>query len=186
MNETNKKSSKYFYFLKDYCVYFNKELNIDSLYEYINYSITEVINPILFNLISQITETDSMYEKHDLVTDSFLALHETKDIPNISINNIKKSLKNISRLSEAKKRKMNKGDQSAYFEAQDLSVDYDTKLILNTMLDTLNKEERELIEYHFIHGYSREDMVTLKLYKKSKATIDRDINRIFQKLKDTM
>ncbi|MGL6167431.1 MAG: hypothetical protein ACRC0Y_03975 [Fusobacteriaceae bacterium] len=187
MCKINKQKGKYFYFIKDYCNHFNKEINEESVYEFVNYSISECINPFLFQSVSHILDVDFMYEKCDLVIDSFMVVSLENDLSTISIKTIKNSLRDIVDSVMSKKRRMIKGDQSAYYDATDSSVvDCDSKLLLNNLLDTLSKEDRELIEYHFIHGYSRTEIVALNIYSKGRSSFFNDINRILKKLKDTM
>ena len=182
IKKPNKNKEKiYFWSLKDYCKNFKKEINNESLYNYIYYSIVEKINPYIYGFLKKSTEIDTSYDYNDITTDCYIHLSSKKDICEINITDIKNFLSNFYKYINRYKRKCNKvGEENLnniYY-----TEDTDSKIELKKAIQTLSKEDIKIITLYYFEGYTYEQITELCNIK-TKMGVKYRIETILKKLK---
>ena len=182
IKKPNKNKEKiHFWSLKDYCENFKKEINNESLYNYIYYSIVEKINPYIYGFLKKSTEIDTSYDYNDITTDCYIHLSSKKDIYEINITDIKNFLSNFYKYINRDKRKCNKvGEENLnniyYTENTDLKIE------LKKAIQTLSKEDIKIITLYYFEGYTYEQITELCNIK-TKMGVKYRIETILKKLK---
>lgn len=182
IKKPNKNKEKiYFWSLKDYCKNFKKEINNESLYNYIYYSIVEKINPYIYGFLKKSTEIDTSYDYNDITTDCYIHLSSKKDICEINITDIKNFLSNFYKYINRDKRKCNKvGEENLnniYY-----TENTDSKIELKKAIQTLSKEDIKIITLYYFEGYTYEQITELCNIK-TKMGVKYRIETILKKLK---
>lgn len=167
--------NKYFWSLKDYCEYKCREIDKESLYLYLNYSIVDVANPYIYGYVKNLSNKSSSL---DIVSDCYLYFEE-KDYTDITMINIKNLLANKYR------KRYLEIDYSFIMENIEYETDLDTLLFVKEILDSLCQEDREYIKLYFYQGYTYEQIAEV-MPLKSKNGVKYKIDTILKKLRDTL
>lgn len=170
----------HFWSLEDYCKRFDKPLNNEGLFLYIQYSIIEKPNPYISGFVKTSTKIDLGYDEYDISTDCYVYLSTKKDIESITIKDIKSYLCNFYKYVNRQKRKCNR-EYETDIDTISYSDNLDLQLELKELTSSLSQEELQILNLYYFKGYTYEDIGSL--LGKTKQGIKFKIDTILKKLR---
>lgn len=140
------------YDLKEYCDKNNVEMNEDSLYEYIRILVLKhkTNNRIIRGLLFR----DNSITTDDIIMDLYMTAIERFRRTNVyNIVVYKSDLINLFKRADREKRKHNGQKEffDVYIDEKD-DIEIEDRLMLESMLDTLNDEQRDLLRMYYVEG----------------------------------